>query len=56
MRGNWTGVGITAGAPIGLIFGLLITGGWWGPIAGAAVGLVIGAILDAWASRKRTRR
>lgn len=49
MRGAWAGSGIALGAGLGIIFGLLLLGDNWffGPAIGAAVGLLIGAIVDA---------
>lgn len=48
MKGAWTGTGIALGAALGIIGGLLLLENWFfGPVIGAAVGLLIGAIVDA---------
>lgn len=52
MRGTWTGAGLSIGAGLGLLFGLLISASWWGPLVGVTGGLVIGAIIEAQASRR----
>lgn len=56
MRGAWTGVGLSVGAALGLLFGMLISPFWWGPLAGASLGLIVGAIIDAQAARRRPGR
>lgn len=54
MRGQWTGVCLALGAGLGLVVGLLgIDQWWWGLIGGAAVGLVVGAALEAQSKEKR---
>lgn len=36
------------GAALGLLMGLLVFDGeWWAPIAGAAIGLIVGAVIEA---------
>lgn len=47
MRGFRAGVGMTVGAGLGLVFGLLLFDGWWvGPMIGVGLGLVVGAVVD----------
>ena len=44
----YAGVGISIGAALGFIFGMLLFDNMiWGAGAGAAIGLIIGAIIDA---------
>lgn len=52
MRFQWTGIGVVFGAALGLLFGLLIfEGAWWSPVVGAALGIVVGAVVDGRATR-----
>ena len=51
MRGYRAGLGIAFGAAFGLIVGLLVFNSWWAPVAGASLGLLIGAVLDMQAPR-----
>ena len=46
MRGLRAGLGMAFGAAFGLIFGLLVFDSWWAPVAGASLGLLIGAVID----------
>lgn len=53
MKGLRAGVGLALGAGFGMVAGLLVTDDawiWW-LIVGAAVGLVIGAVMDGQARR-----
>lgn len=48
-RPYWTGLGISMGAGLGLVVGLLGWGGTGialGAVFGASIGLVVGAIVD----------
>lgn len=48
MRGLRSAVGLILGAGIGMVVGTLVTDVWiWWLLAGAALGLVIGAVMDA---------
>ncbi len=48
MRNVGAGLGITAGAALGIVVGpMLFTNGWWVPLVGAAVGLLVGVAIDA---------
>jgi hypothetical protein len=54
VKGAWTGTGIALGAGLGIIGGLLLLENWFfGPIIGASVGLLIGAIVDAQSADDR---
>lgn len=56
MKGVHSGAGLAIGAAMGLLLGLLFFDGWWlAPVAGAAVGLIIGAIVEIQ-SRSTSRR
>jgi uncharacterized membrane protein len=51
---QWTGVGVSAGASVGMIAGLLLAGGAGialGLCFGAGIGVVIGAAADAQSPR-----
>ena len=53
MRFQRTGIGVVLGAALGLLLGMLaFDGAWWAPVAGAALGLVAGAIGDGQAPRQ----
>jgi uncharacterized membrane protein len=51
MRGYRAGLGMTVGAALGLLFGLLIFNSWWAPVAGVSIGLLIGAVIDLQSPR-----
>lgn len=53
-RGLTVGAGIAVGAPLGLLFGLLLSADpIWSLSLGVVAGLLIGAIIDAQRSRDR---
>ncbi len=57
MKGMLTGLGVTFGAACGLVLGQLLLSDWWmGPLLGAVVGLLVGAVADLHAGSESTRR
>jgi tetrahydromethanopterin S-methyltransferase subunit C len=42
----WNGPGAGAGVAVGLLFGMLLVPDWRGPVVGAVLGLIVGAIAD----------
>lgn len=55
MFGMWTGVGIVAGAAIGILLSLLVFDDWeLGSmiVVGVVAGLIIGAVADAYGRRR----
>jgi hypothetical protein len=54
MEGFRAGVGMSIGAGLGLVLGLLFFSNWWlGPVIGVALGLLVGAFMDLPKSPKR---
>lgn len=53
MKGTYAGLGVTFGAGLGLVAGILFLDAWWfGMVIGAVLGLVIGSLAEI-ASRDR---
>lgn len=52
-RVAYIGIGIVAGAALGIIIGLLLDQLALMMVAGAAIGLIVGAIVNARRSRER---
>jgi uncharacterized membrane protein len=54
---SYTGIGIALGAPLGLIFGLLLfDNNGLGIVLGAALGVVIGAIADVQTKNTQSKK
>lgn len=57
MKGMYTGLGLVFGAGLGMIVGLVLLETWWyGMGIGAAIGLVLGSMVEALTRDKEPGR
>lgn len=57
MKGMYTGLGVVFGAGLGMIVGLVFLESWWlGMGVGAAIGLVLGSVVEIAIREKEPSR